>query len=65
VCGVQVQELQELVNWLTNLGATLSLNDINPTPRDVPIGLLDPKVISHSSTMAGRQAGRQAGWLAR
>lgn len=61
VYGVQVQELQELVNWLTNLGATLSLNDNNPTPRDVPIGLLDPKVIIHSSTST--QADRQGSSL--
>ncbi|KAF8061891.1 hypothetical protein HT031_004151 [Scenedesmus sp. PABB004] len=40
----QVVELQDLVGWLTSLHHVLKSQDLaNPTPRDLPAGVLDPK----------------------
>lgn len=34
-----------MVGWLTNLQHTVKdVNMLNPTPKDLPVGVLDPKV---------------------
>lgn len=52
-CGLclclQIAELQEMVGWLTNLQHFIKDTPVNPTPRDLPVGLLDPKVRELSS----------------
>lgn len=39
----QIGELQEMVGWLTNLQHFIKDAAVNPTPRELPVGLLDPK----------------------
>lgn len=41
---LQIGELQEMVGWLTNLQHFIKDAAVNPTPRELPVGLLDPKV---------------------
>jgi hypothetical protein len=48
----QVVELQDMVDWLTNVQHVIKGHEgqINPTPQDLPRGVLDPKVQQNRQT---------------
>jgi hypothetical protein len=57
----QVAELREMVGWLTSLQHYVKEAAVNPTPKGLPVGLLDPKVrFSSSSGSSSRAATRTA-----